>query len=210
MAVPPEHPVQTGVFPPDSPHILRQALRQQCLAARLALSPAAHAAASRQIEDRLYALLAPRAPASLGFCWPIRGEFDPRPLAARLARLGWALALPAVAVRAAPLVWRAWTPQAALVPDEFGITTAAGADLPPPAVLLVPFVAVDPAGYRLGYGGGYFDRSLAALAPAPETIGVGFALGRVASVHPQPHDIPLDRIVTETATWTRQAAPPAG
>ena len=68
-------------------------------------------------------------------------------------------------------------------------------------MLLVPLLAFDATGYRLGYGGGYFDRTLAAIVPPPETIGVGFELGRVASIFPQDHDIPLGCIVTEAATW---------
>ena len=75
-----------------------------------------------------------------------------------------------------------------------------------PNLLLVPLVGFDAAGYRLGYGGGYYDRTLAAMSPRPLTIGVGFAMGRLNSIYPQPHDIPMDAIVTEDAfLWCRRA-----
>jgi 5,10-methenyltetrahydrofolate synthetase len=81
--------------------------------------------------------------------------------------------------------------------DPYGIPIPATPPAPPPDVLLIPLVAFDAAGYRLGYGGGYFDRTLAALDPRPLSVGVGFELARVADLQPAPHDIPLDRIVTE-------------
>ncbi len=67
--------------------------------------------------------------------------------------------------------------------------------------MLIPLVGFDAQGYRLGYGGGYFDRTLAALSPRPRTIGVGFELGRLATIDPQPHDIPFDIIVTEAGIF---------
>ncbi|MCX7898046.1 MAG: hypothetical protein N2441_09255, partial [Rhodocyclaceae bacterium] len=82
--------------------------------------------------------------------------------------------------------------------DPYGIPIPLTPPAPPPAVLLLPLVAFDAQGYRLGYGGGYFDRTLAALTPRPLTIGVGYAGCEVASIHPAPHDIPLDMIVTES------------
>jgi len=73
-----------------------------------------------------------------------------------------------------------------------------------PDQVLVPLVAFDAQGYRLGYGGGYFDRTLAALAPPPATIGVGFEVGRVDSIAPEAHDIPLDHIVTEAGFFSHR------
>jgi 5,10-methenyltetrahydrofolate synthetase len=81
--------------------------------------------------------------------------------------------------------------------DRYGIHYPAD-DLPMlPDVLLLPVNVFDGAGYRLGYGGGYFDRTLAVMAPRPLTIGVGFALARADSIYPEPHDIPLDAVITE-------------
>ena len=81
--------------------------------------------------------------------------------------------------------------------DPHGIPVPATQETPLPTVLLVPLVAFDSAGYRLGYGGGYFDRTLAACAVRPLTIGVGHALSQVSSTYPVPHDMPLDAVVTE-------------
>lgn len=84
-----------------------------------------------------------------------------------------------------------------MIADRFGIPVPAYGDFVVPDVLLLPLNAFDDAGYRLGYGGGYFDRTLASIVPRPLAIGVGFTIGRVASIAPQPHDQRLDLIVTE-------------
>ena len=85
--------------------------------------------------------------------------------------------------------------------DAFGIPVPAEFQPLTPEVVLVPVNAFDAAGYRLGYGSGFFDRTLAALRPAPCAIGVGFELGRVGSIQPAAHDQPLDWIVTERGTF---------
>ncbi len=111
--------------------------------------------------------------------------------------LGWQACMPVVVAENMPMAFHAWTPQTAMISDRYGIPIPAEPRELLPDVLLVPLVAFDAAGYRLGYGGGYFDRTLAQLSPAPLTIGVGYELGRVDSILPEAHDIPLDRIVTE-------------
>lgn len=199
MAPPTEHPAQNSLFPAE----FRRETRQRCIAARLALAPEAHAAASAAIEARLLALLSLRAVGVLGFCSPIRGEFDARPLALRLIALGWRAAMPVVMVRNAPMIWRAWSATTPMGSDDFGIAVPLAEEVAAPNLVLAPLVAFDAAGYRLGYGGGYFDRTLAATEPRPETIGVGFEVGRVDSILPEPHDIALDRIVTEAGDWIR-------
>jgi 5-formyltetrahydrofolate cyclo-ligase len=92
-----------------------------------------------------------------------------------------------------------------MVDDVHGIPYPPDGEPITPDTLLIALVGFDGQGYRLGYGGGYYDRMLAALPTKPETIGVGFDLGRLASIHPQPHDIPLDVIVTERGWWRRSA-----
>lgn len=177
---------------------LRAALRREKIAARLALSAAQHRNASALILDRLEKLLELRPPATIGFCRPIRAEVDCQPLVERLLAAGWHAVVPTVVARAAPMEFRPWWPGAPLTVDPYGIPVPATPVGHAPAVLLVPLVAFDAAGYRLGYGGGFFDRTLATCHPRPETIGVGFAFAEVATIHPEPHDVPLDRIVTET------------
>lgn len=130
--------------------------------------------------------------------WPIKGEPDLRPLMAALHADGATVCLPLVEQKAAPLVFRHWTPDTQMERGDWNIP------VPPrsavslvPDIALAPLVGWDGNGYRLGYGGGYFDRTLAKLDPRPFTIGVGFQSANLATIFPQPHDIPLDAIVTE-------------
>lgn len=153
---------------------------------------------SSQIEAHLAGLVQTRSPGIIAFCWPMKGEFDARPLIVRLLEGGWQAALPVAERNATPLVFRPWSPSATMVTDLFGIPVPETPETVLPAIVLVPLVAFDDAGYRLGYGGGFFDRTLAGLNPRPLAVGVGFEVGRVATVHPQAHDIPMDAIVTET------------
>jgi 5,10-methenyltetrahydrofolate synthetase len=197
--------------PPSAEHIAdhpvtRAALRQDKLAARMALGQDAHAALSTRIEAHLAALLAPLPPQTLAFCAPVRGEFDARPLASRLLERGWRTAMPVVVAAATPMVFRQWTPSSAMALDRHDIPIPRDGTELIPGIVLLPLVAFDPQGFRLGYGGGYFDRTLAQLVPRPLAIGVGFELGRVRDIRPQPHDIRLDAIVTEAGV-ARPAQP---
>lgn len=180
----------------------RAALRRERIAARLALSPGEHHLLSQQLEVRLDDFLAHHPPGVLGFYWPCRNEFDCRPLVARLIQQQPALrvCLPVVQGSDAPLLFRQWTEQSPLATDRYGIPYPAAGAVLMPDTLLIPVNVFDGRGYRLGYGAGYFDRTLAALNPRPLAIGTGFELARVACVTPQPHDIPLDVVVTEAAT----------
>ncbi len=177
---------------------MRAALRREKIAARLALPAGVRQAASTQVLDHLAGLLLPRPTGTIAFCWPIRAEVDCRPLIARLLAAGWRAAMPTVVAVDAPMEFRTWWPGAPMATDPYGIPIPATAVSCLPDVVLLPLVAFDAAGYRLGYGGGYFDRTLAACAPRPLAIGVGFALCAVPDIHPEAHDIPLDVIVTES------------
>jgi len=186
---------------PDDPAVFRDALRREKIAARQALPEGERSAASARILAALGAFLRERGPTSLGLCAPVRGEVDCLPLAAALVAAGWSLSMPVVEASNAPMRFRGWHPGAPMGVDPHGIPVPATTECAPPGILLLPVVAFDVAGYRLGYGGGYFDRTLAALATQgkrPLTIGVGFDLARVDSIRPAPHDIPLDAVVTES------------
>lgn len=172
------------------------------LARRDGLSEPELASASAAIERHLESLLANLPPSTLAFCWPVRKEFDARPLASRLAARGWKLALPVVVAENAPMIFRSWHPGCAMGTDRYGIPIPLEGAALVPDVALLPLVAFDTAGYRLGYGGGYFDRTLASLLPRPRTIGLGYESIRVETIHPEPHDIPLDAIVTEAGVET--------
>lgn len=130
--------------------------------------------------------------------WPIKGEADLRPLMRDLHAEGAQIALPLVEVKAAPLTFRRWTPETRMVRGDWNIPVPPpDAEQLTPDIALAPLVGWDDAGFRLGYGGGYFDRTLAALAPRPFVIGIGFQAARLPTIYPQPHDVPLDAIVTE-------------
>lgn len=181
-----------------NPDALRATLRREKIAARLALSPAAHRASNVAIQHHLTEFLLPLRTGTIAFCMPIRAEVDCRPLAEHLLALGWQAAMPVVSQLNAPMEFRAWWPEAPMTADPYGIPVPATDVSAHPDVMLLPLVAFDAAGYRLGYGGGYFDRTLAAMKPRPLAIGVGFDLAAVKNIHPEPHDIPLDLVVTES------------
>lgn len=181
----------------------RRAERTRLRAARDAMSVAKRQAVSETLGGHLLRLLAERFGGAQGrICsgyWPIKGEPDLRPVMAGLHERGVTLALPVVEVKAAPLVFRCWTPATRMGHDDRNIPVPPPeANRLTPEIVLAPLVGWDGDGHRLGYGGGSFDRTLAALTPRPFTIGIGFHAARLATIFPQPHDIPLDVILTET------------
>jgi 5,10-methenyltetrahydrofolate synthetase len=138
---------------------------------------------------------------TLGFYWPIQGEFDPRFATHYFRRHGATAALPVVVQKGAPLQFREWYPGAIVVKGTFGLPMPSETPVVRPQALLIPPVGFDAQGYRLGYGGGYFDRTLAGLTPHPLKIGVAFDLSRIPTIRPQPHDVPMDFIVTESGIY---------
>ena len=177
----------------------RRGLRQEMVTRRAALSVAEHDALSARIVA--HALAALPAPVVAAFCWPIKHEPDVRALLADWAKTGVRTALPVVVAEGQPLAFREWTPETPLAPDRYGIPTPTAGEWLTPDLILLPLNGFDAAGYRLGYGGGYFDRTLAALAPRPLAVGVGFEINRVDSIRPEAHDQRLDWIVTENGAF---------
>ncbi len=142
-----------------------------------------------------------RADAVVAGYWPFPGELDPRPLMDALHEQGHALCLPVVINRHAALEFRAWVPGEPLIEAVFG-TQVPQIERPTlvPEVLLVPLLAFDQDGYRLGYGGGYYDRTLAALAQdQPISIGLAFASQEINHVPHEAHDRRLEWVITEQA-----------
>jgi 5-formyltetrahydrofolate cyclo-ligase len=175
----------------------RKAERRRLIAARLAMDGAARRRFSESIAQRLNAVLGDLAGLTVSACWPFRGEPDLRRFLADAARAGARTALPLVVERGRPLLFRSWQPGEALRPGVWNIPEPAGGEAVVPDVVIAPVVGFDAACYRLGYGGGFFDRTLAALRAEPRTIGVGYACQRIATIYPQPHDIPMHLVVTE-------------
>lgn len=173
-------------------------------ARRAAVAARREAAAERlgpRAAARLAATLAPCAGAVLAGYMPIRTEVDPQPaLAAHLARgAGGRICLPVIEAPALPLAFRDWHPGARLVTGPFGVQVPEAGDWLTPTVLIVPLLAFDWRGYRLGYGGGFYDRSLAALRARGPVIAIGlaYAAQEVEEVPVEATDQPLDLIVTE-------------
>jgi 5-formyltetrahydrofolate cyclo-ligase len=137
----------------------------------------------------------PPAGAIIAGFWPLPGEIDIRPLLNILAQRGHALALPETPPRGQALTFRRYTPGSALLPGRFGTVHPAG-EIIAPDVILVPLLAFDAAGNRLGYGGGYYDRTFAAH-PAAFRLGCAFAVQEIPSVPTEPHDAKLHAIATE-------------
>jgi 5-formyltetrahydrofolate cyclo-ligase len=175
----------------------RRAERERLLALRMAVPAEQRRLWGRAIEERLRALLAGRRGLRLGVYWPFKAEFDPRPLIDWAVADGRIVALPVVVDRKGPLEYRAWKPGEKLVDGVWNIPVPERRELVVPATVLAPLVGFDRDCYRLGYGGGYFDRTLAALQPRPYAIGVGFAFQEIATIHPQDFDVAMDAIVTE-------------
>ena len=184
-------------------HAARAELRRTAGERRNAQDQTTIAAWSAALRKQLLARWPTPPGRVIGFCWPIANEPDLRPLLETWGeRAPIVAALPVVVAPKHPLDFRPWHPGAAMVTDRYGIPTPTEGASVRPEVLLIPLNAFDGAGYRIGYGGGYFDRTLAALKPRPLAIGVGFELGRVASIQPEPHDQRLDWIVTEAGSWS--------
>ncbi|MDE3149930.1 MAG: 5-formyltetrahydrofolate cyclo-ligase [Acidobacteriota bacterium] len=188
----------------------RRAERARLLAARQALSVTARATVSAALADHLAKLLEAWFPSLAGLTlsgyWPIKGEPDLRSLMTDWHSAGAAVALPVVETRHAPLVFRRWTPKTRMVRGDWNIPVPpAEAERVVPQVTLAPLVGWTDEGFRLGYGGGYFDRTLSVLRPRPFVIGVGFQAARLATIYPQPHDISFDAIVTEAGIQMQKA-----
>ena len=171
----------------------KQSLRRSASAHRAAL-----ARACPDFADRIAELDLPIGKDALvSFYWPMGDEADPRALAARLAARGHTLALPVVAKKRSPLAFRRWREGDALVVHTYGMhEPAEDAPVVAPDVVLVPLLAFDARGHRLGYGGGFYDRTLASLK-TKLAIGVAYAGQEVDALPAMPHDHPLDMVVTE-------------
>jgi 5-formyltetrahydrofolate cyclo-ligase len=180
----------------------RKTERERLIADRMALAAATRRQWGERIAAALQRELAGRS-GVLGVYWPFRAEFDPRPLVDWALAEGRGVALPVVVDRKGPLEYRRWRPGEALVDGVWNIPVPAKRETAFPAAVLAPLVGFDRECYRLGYGGGYFDRTLATLSPRPLAIGVGFSFQELETIHPQSFDVPMDVIVTEAGIRRR-------
>ncbi len=170
----------------------KQAARQHAIAAREGCDPTASGAA---LATHVVRDCPPPAGATVAGFWPIGQEIDVRPLLSALQARGHPIVLPVTPRRGNPLSFRLWQPGAPLVPERFGTVRPTGLEREPD-FLLVPLLAFDRHGYRLGYGAGYYDRTLAAL-PGRFTLGCAYAVQQVDAVPIGPYDVPLAAVATE-------------
>ncbi|MCB1473944.1 MAG: 5-formyltetrahydrofolate cyclo-ligase [Rhodobiaceae bacterium] len=183
----------------------RRSERKRLIEARLAMPAAERAAMAAEISQRLLTEIGALEGRTISFYWPLRGEPDLRALIDSVAAAGARCALPVVVERNAPLEFHAWAPGDALKKGFWGIPVPEAENAVLPDVILAPVVGFDAGCYRLGYGGGYFDRTLSVIAHSALVVGIGYTAARIATIFPQPHDIALDRIVTQSATLDRPA-----
>ena len=174
----------------------RQELRDRLLAARQSM--ANRTEVEKALIARVTRWLRTMPVTRLAFYWPIRGEPD-----LRRTMLAWLgedvqrkVGLPVIADKL--LEFAPWSADTPMAQGPLGIAAPSRAARMSPQLLLIPCVGVDNLRYRLGFGGGYYDRTLAVLSPRPVTVGVAFECTRVKSINPQPHDVRLDLVITET------------
>jgi 5,10-methenyltetrahydrofolate synthetase len=146
----------------------------------------------------------------IGAYWPIKGEFDPLPALHRWKEDGELLdqpeprriGLPVVNKETHTMTFHAWYPGCPMEEDAYGIPKPKDTEIIVPTLVFAPCVGYGPGGFRLGYGGGFYDRMLASLTPKPFSVGLGFGMGFLADLEPQAHDVPLNAILNEHgAVW---------
>lgn len=181
----------------------KSSLREEFLAKRISVSPVVAQHYAAEISSKILNNFDFEGKVVAGY-WPVKGEVDIRPILMHLSNRGSICALPVVSTENQPLSFRSWTSKTDMVDGVLGIPvpdiSSPDVKLVTPDILLVPFVAYDRRGYRLGYGGGYYDRTIAHLRSKGkiETIGVGFTVQKMQDLLPiDEHDVALDCVVTE-------------
>ena len=181
----------------------KKALRKALLDARAHLPDRLHRAELLLRVMRVW--LVGRPDTTIGAYWPIKGEFDPLPALHRWKEDGELtdiaqrrrIALPVVNKAHKTMTFHIWYPGCPMEEDAYGIPKPKDTEQVIPSLLFVPCVGYSAGGYRLGYGGGFYDRMLASLEPRPYTVGLGFGNSFVPDFEPEPHDIPLDAVLTD-------------
>jgi len=175
----------------------RKRTRETLIASRLALAVNVRQAKGEQAKQNMLAAVDLKRYSTLGIYWSMRGEIDVRDIARQHIEAGGSVALPVVVEKSAPVEFWKWRPGMGMRRGVWNIPVPMTREVLIPEALIVPLVGFDSERYRLGYGGGYYDRTLAALARRPFCVGLGYADAQLPSIFPQAHDIPMDIIVTE-------------
>ena len=175
----------------------RKQTRRLLIANRLAWSVNERRGRGDKAQQRLLDSCDLRQYTILGIYWPMRGEIDIRNLACGHIDAGGMVGLPVVVEKSAPVEFWQWSPGMKMRPGVWNIPVPVERVVLTPDALIVPLVGFDGSRYRLGYGGGYYDRTIAAAAKRPFCIGLGYAESGLNTIYPQPHDMPMDLIVTD-------------
>jgi 5,10-methenyltetrahydrofolate synthetase len=181
----------------------RRAQRERLIAERAGLDSVTLERWRHRIDAFLERSFPGLAGRRVAFCWPIKNEYDARHLGRTLRERGSLTALPVVVAPKQPLVFREWHPGVKLAHGALDIPYPVGSREVVPEAVLLPMNGWDPQGYRLGYGAGFFDRTLASLAARPVVIGISYEQARLPTIHPQAWDIPVDYLVTERGVYRR-------
>jgi 5-formyltetrahydrofolate cyclo-ligase len=176
----------------------RKTARSALIAARVATPATMRGEWTAALVAALRPILAD-APQPISFYWPLKGEPDFRPFMRELDEDGVQIALPVAIKLGEAMTFRPWHRGVAMERGIWNIPIPATTEEVLPRTLIAPIVGFDAENYRLGYGGGFFDRTLEKLAGTSQAIGVGFSMFALPTIHPQPHDIPMARIITEVA-----------
>jgi 5,10-methenyltetrahydrofolate synthetase len=184
-------------LPPLEPSPDKKLLRRQLQAERQTLIDRHQRA--MHLQEVLRVWLVQRPDSAIGAYWPIKGEFDALPALFRWTEGGEnrRIGLPVIEKTTKQLAFHVWYPGCEMEDDAYGIPKPKDTPTFEPSLLLVPCVGFGPKGVRLGYGGGFYDRTLATLTPRPYTVGLAYANGFVPWLAAEPHDVPLDAILTE-------------
>jgi 5-formyltetrahydrofolate cyclo-ligase len=174
----------------------RKSERARLIAARLAIPADERAARGRRLAGKLDALLPDLNDRTVSLYWPLRGEPDLRDWLQAIRARGAICALPVVVERNAPMIFRTWRPGEPIVRDFWSIPVPEQGVAVSPDIVLAPVVGFDEERFRLGYGGGYFDRTLASLSTKPYVVGIGYTEAGIKTIYPLDHDIRMDAIVT--------------
>ncbi|MGJ8617846.1 MAG: 5-formyltetrahydrofolate cyclo-ligase [Sulfitobacter sp.] len=181
----------------------RRAERARLMTLRRALSPDDLRAQSTRVSTRLNELITPGPGMTIAGYWPIRGELDLRDWMKTAHAAGAQIALPVVIERDAPVAFHLWSPGCKMTRGIWNIPVPAAAKPVIPDIVISPLLGVDAAGFRLGNGGGYYDRTLAQADPMPQVIGVGHDFCRIDTIFPMPWDIPMQQIVLGDGATTQ-------
>ena len=162
------------------------------------------------LQEVLRVWLMGRADTAVGAYWPIKGEFDTLPALFRWTEADEerCIGLPVIDKNTKQLAFHMWFPGCEMEEDAYGIPKPKDTPVFHPTLLLVPCVGYGPGGVRLGYGGGFYDRTLATLSPRPYTVGLAYTHGYLPWLEAEPHDVPLDAVLTdEGLAWQKPTGP---